>query len=70
MADKGLDIVALNFDWWRRSTGKGINITPDRPWLNSFIQKNWAKRQVIFVWREEQGPTLDDGERFTSASAR
>lgn len=56
------DLVQLNFEWWRRSTGRGINVTPDRPWLDAFIAKNWVKRQVIFVPREDQGPSPDDAE--------
>lgn len=48
------DLVALNYKWWRGSTGRGVNVTPDRPWLDAFIAKNLVKRQVIFVPRDEQ----------------
>ncbi|SDG95525.1 hypothetical protein SAMN05216466_106175 [Paraburkholderia phenazinium] len=54
------DLVKLNFDWWRRATGKGNNVNPDRPWLDAFLEKNWVKRQVIFVPRDDQGPTDAD----------
>lgn len=48
-------LVKLNFDWWRRSTGRGELRNPDRPWLDEFLTKGWVKRQVIFVPRDEQG---------------
>ncbi|PRG26972.1 hypothetical protein [Burkholderia multivorans] len=54
-------LVKLNYDWWRRSTGRGELLSPDRPWLDEFLDKGWVKRQVIFVPRDEQGPG-DDAE--------
>ncbi|MCA8287616.1 hypothetical protein [Burkholderia vietnamiensis] len=54
-------LVKLNYDWWRRSTGRGELLSPDRPWLDEFLDKVWVKRQVIFVPRDEQGPG-DDAE--------
>ncbi|HDR8943165.1 TPA: hypothetical protein QDB15_000093 [Burkholderia vietnamiensis] len=52
-------LVKLNYDWWRRSTGRGELLSPDRPWLDEFLEKGWVKRQVIFVPRDEQGPGED-----------
>ena len=34
-------------------------LSPDRPWLDEFLDKGWVKRQVIFVPRDEQGPGED-----------
>lgn len=49
------DLVALNHDWWIRTNGKNGEgrITPDRPWLDEFLEKGWIKRVVIFVPRED-----------------
>lgn len=54
-------LVKLNYDWWRHSTGRGELLSPDRPWLDEFLDKGWVKRKVIFVPRDEQGPG-DDAE--------
>ena len=53
------DLVALNYKWWRASTGRGVNITPDRPWLDAFLEKGLIKRVVIFVPRDEQESVED-----------
>ncbi|WP_416268318.1 hypothetical protein SD235_11770 [Burkholderia cepacia] len=50
------DLVKLNFTWWRDSPGKCVNVNPDRPWLDAFLDKNLVKRQVIFVPRDDLAP--------------
>lgn len=47
------DLVLLNFQWWRASNTKTVYTVPQRPWLDSFIQKKWVKRKVIFEPADE-----------------
>ncbi|HDR9033341.1 TPA: hypothetical protein QDB07_000790 [Burkholderia vietnamiensis] len=54
------DLVRLNYDWWTRSNGRGENLSPDRPWLDAFLEKGWIKRVVIFVPRVGGAPGTED----------
>ena len=42
------DLVLLNFTWWKLSNSRNQVAMPERPWLDSFIEKKWVKRRVIF----------------------
>ncbi|MCA8448978.1 hypothetical protein [Burkholderia vietnamiensis] len=54
------DLVRLNYDWWVRSNGRGELLSPDRPWLDAFLEKGWIKRVVIFVPRDGGAPGNED----------
>lgn len=54
------DLVRLNYDWWVRSNGRGELLSPDRPWLDAFLEKGWIKRVVIFVPRDGGAPGTED----------
>ena len=48
------DLVKLNFKWWKMGNTKSTYITPERPWLDQFIEKKWVKRKVIFEPVEDE----------------
>lgn len=57
------DLVMINFDWWKitNAASKGKKYTaPNRPWLNSFKDKNLVKRSVIYIENDGQDTTEED----------
>lgn len=48
------DLVQLNYEYWRKSGNKTNGyITPNRPWIDEFIQMKLVKRQVIYIPKDD-----------------
>lgn len=43
------DLVELNFQWWKQSTTKTSYVIPQRPWIDSFMEKKLVRRKVIYL---------------------
>lgn len=43
------DLVALNYLWWKQSNTRNNYVVPQRPWIDSFLEKKLAKRKVLYV---------------------
>lgn len=43
------DLVDLNFQAWKQSTTKTSYVVPQRPWIDSFMEKKLVKRKVIYL---------------------
>lgn len=55
-----IDLLKLNYAWWRSACSRNNYVSPIRPFLDGFIAQGWVGRQTIYVPKDGEAPISAD----------